>query len=178
MENIYQEIINYFREKREPVSLKEISNDLNISQHTVYSKIRVLKSRGIVSNVGNDRYSMWILNEDNGLANISDSEKLNAIFNDKIANTKGASEELENKVKEVKEKIDAIQINMISIMGVLVAVFSLVISNAQRIYDISQYNYNIRDLIKGIIISNISTIIVIFFLLLFIHIFLGVKKRL
>ena len=120
---------------------------------------------------------MWCLSEDNGGITHGELANLKSIFNDNIADSKGASEELENKMSEVEEKINKIYLNIIAIMGIFVTVFSLVISNAQRIYDASQCNYNICDFIKGILVSNISTVVVIFFLLLFIKLFFGVKKE-
>ena len=129
-----------------------------------------------------DDSSKWRIKRNQGVWNnggITHGElaNLKSIFNDNIADSKGASEELENKISEVEEKINKIYLNIIAIMGIFVTVFSLVISNAQRIYDASQCNYNIYDFIKGILVSNISTVVVIFFLLLFIKLFFGVKKE-
>lgn len=177
MQSLEDKIVEYLKEKREPISLSELSESLNYTRASVARQIRLLQEKGIVDRVGNERYSMWCLSENNGGITHGELAKLKSIFNDNIADSKGASEELENKIFEVEDKINKIYLHIISIMGIFVTVFSLVISNAQRIYDASQCNYNICDLIKGILVSNISTVVVIFFLMLFIKLFFGVKKE-
>ena len=177
MQSLEDKIVEYLKEKREPISLSELSESFNYTRTSVARQIRLLQEKGIVDRVGNERYSMWCLSEDNGGITLGEMANLKSIFNDNIADSKGASEELENKISEVEDKINQIYLHIISIMGIFVTVFSLVISNAQRIYDASQCNYNICDFIKGILVSNISTVVVIFFLLLFIKLFFGVKKE-
>ena len=177
MQSLEDKIVEYLKEKREPISLSELSESLNYTRASVARQIRLLQEKGIVDRVGNERYSMWCLSEDNGGITLGEMANLKSIFNDNIADSKGASEELENKISEVEDKINQIYLHIISIMGIFVTVFSLVISNAQRIYDASQCNYNICDLIKGILVSNISTVVVILFLMLFIKLFFGVKKE-
>ena len=177
MQSLEDKIVEYLKEKREPISLSELSESLNYTRASVARQIRLLQEKGIVDRVGNERYSMWCLSEDNGGITLGEMANLKSIFNDNIADSKGASEELENKIFEVEDKINKIYLHIIEIMGIFVTVFSLVISNAQRIYDASQCNYNICDLIKGILVSNISTVVVIFFLMLFIKLFFGVKKE-
>lgn len=177
MSDVQDRIVDYLKERQEPVSMRELSECLNISQKTVTVQIRQLQDRGIVDRVGNARYSMWCLHENNGSITHEELSNLNTAINDNIANSKGASEELEIKIREVEDKTNKIYLNIIAMMGIFVSVFSLVISNAQRVYDASQSDYNICDFIKGVWVSNISTVVVIFFLLLFIKIFFGVRKE-
>lgn len=176
MQSLEDKIVEYLKEKREPISIRELSEYFNISQKSVIMQISLLQEKGIVDKVGNERYSMWCLSEDNGGVTVGELENLKSIFNNNIADSKGASEELENKIMEVEDKINKIYLNIIAIMGIFVTVFSLVISNAQRVYDVSQSGYSNHDFVIGILVSNISTVIVIFFLMFFIKLFFGVKK--
>lgn len=177
MKNNQEKIIEYLKEKGNPISIKELAEYLGTTQRSTTIIIRDLQEKGIVAKVGSARYSMWCLSENNG--GITNDELINikSVFNDNIANSKGASEELQCKIDEVEDKINKIYINLISIMGIFVTVFSLIVSNAQRIYDVSQIGFNSSDLIKSVLVSNVSTVAVIFFLLLFIKCFFGVKKK-
>lgn len=103
MQNLEDKIVEYLKDKREPISINELSESLNITRTSVTRQIRLLQEKGVVDRVGNARYSMWCLSEDNGGITHGELANLKSIFNDNIADSKGASEELENKISEVEE---------------------------------------------------------------------------
>lgn len=119
---------------------------------------------------------MWWSVENNGGITADEYGNIKTILNDNVADAKGASEDLEAQIKEIEDKINHIYVNLITILGIFVTVFSLVISNAQRAYDIFQSPMQIGDILLGIFISNLSTVIAIACLLWLINHFLGIKK--
>lgn len=177
MVNNEERILAYFKQLKEPVSEKEIEESLGLSSKEAKRDLKQLEEREIVSRVGNPRYSMWNLTENNGGLTYDEYNQIKSFFNSSIADTKGAATELQEKVDLVEQKINGIYVNFISLMGIFVTVFSVVVTNAQRVYDYSQLNTCIKDFVIGMLASNGATITVIFFLLWFIKSFFSVEKK-
>ena len=61
MQSLEDKIVEYLKEKREPISINELSESLNISRTSVTRQIRLLQEKGVVDRVGNARYSICLL---------------------------------------------------------------------------------------------------------------------
>lgn len=52
MQSLEDKIVEYLKEKREPISLSELSESLNYTRASVARKIRLLQEKGIVDRGG------------------------------------------------------------------------------------------------------------------------------
>ena len=166
-----------FRKHQEPLSRKEIAEELGVTERSVARSLSNLADKGIISKIGSSRYSVWCLSENTGEITCDEFSNLRTLLNDNVADAKGASEKLEEKVCEVEDKINKVYLDLIAIMGMFVAVFSLVVNNAERAYDIAQSELKLSEIIEGIVVSNVSTIVAVAALLWLIKHFFGVKKK-
>jgi len=166
-----------FRKHQEPLSRREIAEELGVTERSVMRSLSNLADKGIISQIGSSRYSVWCLTENNGGITADEFSNLRTLLNDNVADAKGASEKLEEKVREVEDKINKVYLDLIAIMGIFVAVFSLVVSNAGRVCDIAQSELKMSEVIVGIVVSNGSTIVVVASLLWLMKCFLGIKKK-
>lgn len=107
---------------------------------------------------------------------VAEFEKSKTIIMEKLAYSKGNYEELEDKIQGIDSKVDVFYINIISIMGVFVAIFSLLTNNAKIAYDFSQSSLSIKDICIGIAVSNGILIFSIGVLLILIKILIGMRK--
>ncbi len=170
-------ILKYLEEKAEPVSINEIALNTDMSRGSVELMLAKLKEAGKVDRVGNSRYSMWCLTENIESNAEEDYKRVKAAFNDGVANSKGAVEELEARVINAEAKVDKMHIDMIATMGVFVAIFALIINTAQRVNELSQADLNASALVKGLFLSTFITVIAIACLLALIKWFFGFKKK-
>lgn len=80
-----------------------------------------------------------------------------------IVNVKDRYTDLEEKVKRIDDNVNSIYVNIISIMSVFVAIFSLITVNANMVFDLSKED--VCNVIWGIILMNIFVVICILVLL-------------
>lgn len=172
-----ERILKFLKEKAEPVSINEIAINTGMTRGSVELMLAKLEEAGKVARAGNSRYSMWCLNENFVSSVAEDYNRVKAAFNDGVANSKGAVEELEARVINAEAKIDKMHIDMIATMGVFVAIFALIINTAQRANELSQADLKMCVLIKGLFFSTFITVIAIACLLALIKWFFGFKKK-
>lgn len=172
-----ERIVEYFRKHQEPLSRREIAEELDISENRAQRHLINLLNKGIITRIGGSSYSMWCLTDNTGGITVNEVSNLKTILNENVANAKGASEKLEEKMNEIENKLNKVYFDLVAIMGIFVAAFSLIVSNAERAYDIVQSEINIKEIIEGIIVSNVSTIVVVATLLWLMKHFFGIKKR-
>ena len=177
MSEIKEEILQYMRNSEEPISRKEIMESLpyNISEVSLNRYLIELEKEESIIRVGSNRYSMWKA-VSKSQANGENDTNIRVIL-DETANAKGLFEELEGKIHKVDSRIDEIHVNLITILGVFVAAFALILNNANSIYDIVKNNTSICRWVIAVIVTNISTLVVVGIMLLLIKLLFKGRKK-
>lgn len=169
-DKVYEKIKN----SNEPLSFNEISDSLELSKVSTHKSLEQLIEEQKIKKITIGSRSYYIA-LDEGMT-VAEFEKSKTIIMEKLAYSKGNYEELEDKIQGIDSKVDGFYINIISIMGVFVAIFSLLTNNAKIAYDFSQSSLSIKDICIGIAVSNGILIFSIGVLLILIKILIGMRK--
>lgn len=88
-------------------------------------------------------------------------------MNRKMEETNNIIKKTENKIKDFNKKIEKNKIDIITLLGIFVAIISIIYANISA---------TISNELSSVVVTNISTITCIFFLLAYIEIFIKDKK--
>lgn len=86
------------------------------------------------------------------------------IFVKEEINVRDACLCLEHKAQKIDDNVTEIYVNLISIMSIFVAIFSLIVVNANIVFELTQQN--MKEVFCGIILINMFVVICIIVLLL------------
>ncbi len=161
-------------ESNEPLNLSELCDITGLEKSKIIQLLNDLIKEKKIKTV--EAYQRkYYIPENEGMT-CDEFNKAKTVIIEKLAYSKARYENLNEKIDDVDRKIGSFYTSIISILGVFVAVFSLIITNAKSVFDISQQGISMTKICIPIIISNFSTLIVIGALLFMIKIFIG-KQR-
>lgn len=176
--NIENEIVELLKEK-EPLSLNQLAEELNTSQHACIYFLRKLvdEEKVIKLPVPNSGRIYYILNKK---ATWNDISNMHMEVAKETVKAKDDYEDLKDKMDKINDNVNGIYANMISIISIIVAIFALITVNANIAFELSQEN--VCDVFRGIIAVNIFVVVCIIVLLIGIRLILinpmlGKKKK-
>lgn len=152
-----------------PVTAKEVAEELDVTLRTIIAVIQKLISKGNVvkfeSKEGGQFYTL-----------VSSESGLDTIISQKYADMAGALEKQYNEIKEENEKLkvqmENLYANMLTLMGVFVAVFALIVINIDAIGIYVSKAESSVDLFYDLLNLNIPLLISITVMVLLIKVFL------
>ena len=181
MSDISKDVLDLLESSGKPLSLSEIANSLcytkcslNIALQKMVEN-KQIQSYTSMTAKGNNFVNMMyysILNneKDNDSKNI---EKLIDELNQKYVNLDSdlqlKNEELNRRIEEVENNTKNIYLNIISIISVFIAIFTLIITNVQVLKDYIAVDDTVCNVSMKMAVINIPLLIVIFFVLLMIR---------
>lgn len=146
-----------------PVSANDIAQASNLSHVTTLNALKALVSQGTIDllSTENQRYFQYHQPEKS-----KEEENLEVKFAqlDEALNEK--NEELDERINQVEKETAHIYANLISIMGVFVAIFTLIIINANAIAGTISQDEKIGGILLKLIVLNLPVAICIIALLL------------
>lgn len=150
-----------------PLSLTEISERLNMSKPTVLTYVRLLIEEDVIISISSarNRKVYYALNRE---ATIEDVNKMHIEIAKETVDAKDIYEELKLQYDVVNANVNGIYVNIISMMSIFVAIFSLITVNANIVFKLT--TENMPDVFWGIIKINGFVVICIIVLLI------GVRK--
>lgn len=181
MSDISKDILDLLESSGKPLSLSEIANNLCYSRSSLMITLKnmvdekKIQSYSAVTAKGDsyvnmNYYSKIDIAKDSSIHNI---EKLIDELNQKYVNLdsdlQSKNEILDKRIEEVENNTKNIYLNIISIMAVFIAIFTLVISNVEVLKEYITANDTIGDVVMKMAVVNIPLLVVIFFILLMIR---------
>ena len=158
-----------------PVTAQEIAYELNISLHTVNSLFRKLVEKGnlVKYSTSNNRSTYYAV--------ANSKEAIDQALSQKYVDMIAPLEKKFDEIKEAQEKLDVqlqgVYAQIITLMGIFVAVFALVIVNVNAIGEFTRSITDICELCKALAILNIPLVISLAALMLFIKLFIKPPKK-
>lgn len=175
MSELSEKILSVMKIYGRPVTIAEISDELAITRTVVLKVINSLvdsEKVKLYTTNGKNIYYALVSESKNDDSQIKTSELINEL-NQKYANLdsdlQSKSELLDKRIEEVENNTKNIYLNIISIMAVFIAIFTLVISNVEMLKEYITSNDTICDVVMKIAVINIPLLVVIFFILLMIR---------
>ena len=86
------------------------------------------------------------------------------MFSNAVINAKATNEILEKKVEQVRGEMKSLYANIISLMGIFVSIFALIVVNANITFSLT--SENMREVFWGIIVMNVVVVVCILALLI------------
>lgn len=150
-------------------AIEEGKNFLDIQselEKLIEDKILLIYGENMVSNINcNDRKETY---HNKMIENIIFNYIISIGMNRKIEKTNNIIKKTENKIKDFNKKIEKNKIDIITLLGIFVAIISIIYANISA---------SISNELSSVVVTNISTITCIFFLLAYIEIFIKDKKN-
>ncbi|MDD3881725.1 MAG: winged helix-turn-helix transcriptional regulator [Eubacteriales bacterium] len=180
MLNVEESVFNVLESAPDPLNLFEISQKLGISLSTTNHCIQNLLQNKKITEVGSktddsNRKRRYYTVLKSVQTSLGDLEQMSL----SIANTKVGSKELyielKEKVEVVEENVNKLYINIIAILGVFVAIFSLITVNTSVLVNATILS-NV-DLLRKIGIVNGSLVITIAALFLLIKYLIIIPQK-
>lgn len=175
MSELSEKILSVMKIYGRPVTISEISDELALTRATVVKIINTLvdseKVKLYTTNGKNIYYAL--VNESRSDGTQTKTSELINELNQKYANLdsdlQSKSEILDKRIEEVENNTKNIYLNIISIMAVFIAIFTLVISNVEMLKEYITSNDTMCDVVMKMAVINIPLLVVIFFILLMIR---------
>lgn len=173
MNEMAEAILKVMEVYNKPVTISEIADELVISKAFAFKTIRELIAQGKVKEyLTNGRIKYYAL----AVEAKTDEIQLNRFINElnqKYANLDAdlqtKSDALDKRIEEVENNTKNIYLNIISIISVFIAIFTLIITNIQVLKDYISVDDTLCTVAAKMAVINISLVIVIFFVLLMIR---------
>lgn len=157
MEKTIQEKILYLLRKTNPLMSAELAEEFDTSIDVIERELNSLIQQEMVYRDGDVYYA-------NTRYRLDNIEKLQKETREINENYKKELKRLKKRSSEIESKINNIYLNLISLMSVFVAIFSLIVTNANITFKLTQEN--MVGVFKGIIITNLFVILCIIILLI------------
>lgn len=157
MHEIEERILEYLKEADEPKSISDIRTDLSLTDKAVSVHIRNLVGNGKIIAVGAERRKYYIANNQGVTA--ADYDKLKTKSLEILVPAKAARDEAKEEIDALRKEIKNMYANMISIMAVFVAIFSIVFAGGNFLFQSVNETWSMHTLIAfgaaevGIIIA-------------------------
>ena len=146
---IQEKILNLLR-KSSPLAAEELAEEFTVPVEAIKRELNSLVQQEMVYQNGDAFYANTRYRLDDIDALQKATEKINE-------NYKRELKRLKKKSLEIEYKINNLYMNLISMMSIFVAIFSLIITNANITFKLTQEN--MADVFKGIIVTNIFVIL-------------------
>lgn len=157
-----------------PVTANEIAEELDVPLKLIKNIFTLLLSRGEIieysSKSGKRYYEPASKKEDI-------NETISQKYVDMASALEKQYEEIKEENEELRNQIDKLYSNMISLMGIFVAIFALVIINVDAINSFVSKVENAGELFLDLVVLNIPIIISIGTIIVLIKIFILPKKK-
>lgn len=145
LHEIETKILNLINSGLMPQSISEIGEQLGITKNAIAVALRRLESEGLITRVGNSKTREYYIPvkslKEIDPTNLEQIDKeindLTADAKDQYANIKEKTNDLEIRMKEFDGKMNSFYVNIISIMAVFVAIFSLININIKIVADVA-----------------------------------------
>jgi hypothetical protein len=156
LETIQNRIV-YMLEKTSPLVAEELAWEFDIPVEIIKEELDSLCKQYIVHKEGDNYYA-------NTRYRLDSIDKIQKETKEINANYKKELKQLKNRSNEIENKIESIYLNIISLMSIFVAIFSLIVTNANIVFNITQKN--MKTVFKGIAVTNLFVVICIIVLLI------------
>lgn len=153
---IQEKILNLLRELS-PLTLEELAEILTVHIDVIKRELNSLIKQEMVYQDGEGFYA----NTRYRLENIDELQKETKEINEAY---KKELKRLKKRSSEIEYKINNIYLNLISLMSIFVAIFSLIVTNANITFKLTQENMS--EVFEGIIITNLFIVLCIIILLI------------
>lgn len=171
MDSLDEKIFQYMNTLSRPITRKEISEGLGISLANVYHSFDCLLQQEKISQIassdtlksGNKRAQKYYVV---GQANNEQTKDLNKTYVSFLNDAQEAIENMDKKVNNVEGQTKNIYLNLISIMGVFVAIFSLIVVNTSFLSGVITKDIDMAEAIKKLFLLNMPLVASIIILLL------------
>lgn len=161
------DICQFLVEQKRPIAFRDIAEYGNLSQVSTANILQKLESEHKVSKTKTDR-SMYYM------ANISmeaeDLDNLHTIIQLDTVQAKDDYEIIAEKMEKVEKNVNLLYANIISIIAIFVAIFSLITVNANIAFKVTEENLN--GVFQGIIFLNAFVVVCIVILIMAVRIVL------
>ena len=146
-------------EKSTALSLGELRRQSGMSMQATVNAVQSLKANGIVKRQGTQNGAYYFL------AKITYGQfETGEVFSNAVINAKATNEILEKKVEQVRGEMKSLYANIISLMGIFVSIFALIVVNANITFSLT--SENMREVFWGIIVMNVVVVVCILALLI------------
>lgn len=125
-------ILDYLKNSDEPKSVDDILKELDMSKRSAVSAINDLVKDGKIVSVGAAKRTYFIANNQGVTAD--DYGKLKTRSLEILVPVKATSDEAKEEIQTLRKEIKNMYANMISIMAVFVAIFSIVFSGGNFLF--------------------------------------------
>ncbi|SER98761.1 hypothetical protein [Lachnobacterium bovis] len=152
-----EKILDYLISAEEPKSISDICMELEISRASALRKINNLVNNGKIIAVGAAKRKYFIANNQGVTA--ADYDKLKTKSLEILVPAKAASDDAKEEIDALRKEIKNMYANMITIMAVFVAIFSIVFAGGNFLFQSVNETWSIHTLIAfgaaegGIIIA-------------------------
>lgn len=163
--NLSDKILELLENSNRPMTDVEISKALGYTLSSIIRAIHVLNEKDKLVTVKTQSRTYYFGKQKP--ATNADLSNMNNIIATSTVKVVDANEDLKEDIKKVENKINKIYINIISLMGVFVALFSLITINVNLVYKVIISPSH--DAIVASIIINLSAVIMITALLILIR---------
>ena len=161
MENKSEKILKILEEKA-PTTGKEIAKEASIPYSTCVRLLSNLCDEEKVAKIYSSSGRIYYLL--NKQATIRDVSNMHIEIAKDTIEAKDSYEGLSNEIASMRENVNGLYANLISIISVFVAIFALITVNANIAFELTKEN--MRDVFWGIIVSNLFVIVCIITLLI------------
>lgn len=145
-------------------AIEEGKNFLDIQselEKLIEDKILLIYGENMVSNINcNDRKEIY---HNKMIENIIFNYIISIGMNRKIEETNKIIKKTEKKIKDFNKKIEKNKVDTITLLGIFVAIISIVYANI---------SVAMSDTLSSVIVTNVSTVACIFFLLAYVEVFI------
>lgn len=181
MSDISKDILDLLESSGKPLSLSEIASDLCYSKSTLIRTLkRMVDEKQIQSytaktSKGNyyvdiNYYAKTDVSNDCSTKDIGKLiDELNQKYVNLDSDLQSKSEILDKRIEEVENNTKNIYLNIISIIAVFIAIFTLITTNIQILGKYISVKDTLCDVAMKMAVINIPLVIVIFFVLLMIR---------
>lgn len=146
-------------EKGTALSLGELQRQSGMSRQAVIYAVKRLNANGIVKQQGTQNGAYYFL------AKMTYGQfQTGEVFSNAVINAKATNEILEKKVEQVRGEMKSLYANIISLMGIFVSIFALIVVNANITFSLT--SENMREVFWGIIVMNVVVVVCILALLI------------
>lgn len=170
MENGFNEIVNVLRDSRRPLKCDEVAKHFGLKASELRKTLNRWceetpdKNEPLIAKIETEHNTYYTVND--GIR-VGEIEHMAAYMGTYLAHMMDYFEETEKNARMAKKGIRGIYAEIISLMGIFVSVFSLIVINANIMT--SLIDKDVCDIVGSCIIINGCTLVVITVLISLIH---------
>lgn len=133
------------------LSLGGLQRQTGMSMRAVANAVRNLEEKGIIKRRATQDGAYYFL------AKMTYGQMQNgAVLTNAVVNAKVTNEMLEKEIEQVRGEMKSLYANIISLMGIFVSIFALIVVNANITFSLT--SENMREVFWGIIVMNVVVV--------------------